>query len=220
MTTVERHPIATGRRLGAAAALLALVLAGCAHHSDVSTKSAGANVAGAGGGTMLVAAGTDFYGKLQQPIGTKTSHDGDRFALVEADTLFHKNAALHGAVIDGHVDNVGAAGPLHNPKITLVFDDIRMPDGTKAPIDVQLESFKAFEPKSHHLRTLGMMAGAAIAGHELAKRTGTSHGGLMGAAGGYALSQTLKTDIAVPAGTVIEVKFKAPATTGSTTSGS
>jgi hypothetical protein len=104
---------------------------------------------------------------------------------------------------------------LRKPKITLVFDDIRMPDGTKAPVDVQLLSFKAFEPSSHHLRTLGMMAGGAIAGHEMAKRTGTSHGGLMGAVGGYAVSQTLKTDIAVPAGTVIEVKFKAPATAGS-----
>lgn len=208
-----------GRFAALAAAVLALSLGACGRHSDVSTKSAGANTAGASGGTTLVAAGTDFYGKLQQPIGTKISHDGDTFALAETDTLFHKNPALHGAIIDGHVEDVGAAGPLRKPKITLVFDDIRMPDGSKAPVDVALLSFKAFEPNSHHLRTLGMMAGGAIAGHEMAKRTGTSHGGLMGAVGGYAVSQTLKTDIAVPAGTVIEVKFKAPATAGSASSG-
>ncbi|HKU66316.1 MAG TPA: hypothetical protein VJP85_00925 [Candidatus Baltobacteraceae bacterium] len=193
-----------------------LALAACGHHSDVTTQNAGGNAgASSSGGTTLVAAGTDYYGKLQQPISTKTSHDGDTFALVQTDTLFHKNPALHGAVIDGHLENVRAAGPMRNPALTLVFDDIRMPDGTKAPVDVKLESMKAFEPKTHHLRTLGMMAGGAIAGHEVAKHTGKKHGGLVGAVGGYALSQTLKTDISVPAGTVIEVKFEQPATSGS-----
>lgn len=197
-----------------AAAVLAAALTACGHH-DVSTSNSNAGSAGTTGGTTLVPAGTVFYGKLQQPIDTKTSHDGDTFVLLESDTFFHKNAALHGAAIDGHLEGVSAAGPLHNPKLTLVFDDIRMPDGTKAPVDLQLLSFKAFSPQSHHLRTLGMMVGGAVAGHELAKSTGKSHGGLLGAAGGYAVSQELKTNIVVPAGTVLEVKFKQPATSGS-----
>jgi hypothetical protein len=137
--------------------------------------------------------------------------------LSQTDTFLHKNTALHGAVIDGHLEDVRAAGPMRNPALTIVFDDIRMADGAKAPIDVKLESMKAFEPRTHHLRTLGMMIGGAIAGHEVAKHTGKRHGGLIGAAGGYALSQTLKTDITVPAGTVIEVKFKHAATTGGAT---
>lgn len=192
--------------------LCALALAACGHHSNVTTQSAGAGASS--GGTPIVAAGTDFYGRLQQPISTKTSHDGDTFVLSQTDTFLHKNAALHGSVIDGHLENVRSAGPMRNPALTIVFDDIRMADGTKAPIDVKLESMKAFEPRTHHLRTLGMMIGGAIAGHEVAKRTGRSHGGLVGAVGGYALSQTLKTDITVPAGTVIEVKFQHPATAG------
>lgn len=195
--------------------LCALALAACGHHSNVTTQSAGAGASS--GGTTVVPAGTDFYGRLQQPISTKTSHDGDTFVLSQTDTFLHKNAALHGSVIDGHLENVRSAGPMRNPALTIVFDDIRMADGTKAPIDVKLESMKAFEPKTHHLRTLGMMIGGAIAGHEVAKRTGRSHGGLVGAVGGYALSQTLKTDITVPAGTVIEVKFQHPATNGNGT---
>lgn len=205
--------IATLTARAAATAVLIAALAACAHH-DVSTRSAGANEAGAGG-TTLVPAGTVFYGKLQQPIDTKTSRDGDTFVLLETDTFLHKNPALHGAAIDGHLEDVSAAGPMHNPKLTLVFDDLRMPDGTKTPIDVRLESFKAFSPQTHHLRTLGMMVGGAIAGHEVAKRTGTGHGGLMGAAGGYALSQGLKTNIVVPAGTVIQVRFAKAATSAS-----
>ncbi len=201
----------TGLSSVALGALLTAALAACGHHSNVTTRSAGSNAAGTSGGSVVVTAGTDFYGKLQQPIGTKSSHDGDTFTLVQTDTLFHRNPALHGSAIDGHVEDVRSAGPMRKPALTLVFDDIRMPDGTKAPIDVKLESMKAFEPKSHRLRTLGMMVGGAVAGHEVAKHTGKSHGGLMGAVGGYALSQTLKTDISVPAGTVLEVKFQRPA---------
>lgn len=196
----------------AAIVLFALGLAACGHHANVTTQSAGANGgAGSTGGKTLVAAGTDFYGKLQQPISTKSSHDGDTFVLVQTDTLFHKNPALHGATIDGHLENVRSAGPMHNAGLTLVFDDIKMPDGSTAPVNVKLESMKAFEPRTHHLRTIGMMIGGAVAGHEVAKHAGTHHGTLIGAAGAYALSQTLKTDIVVPAGTVIEVNFQQPA---------
>jgi hypothetical protein len=101
---------------------------------------------------------------------------------------------------------------MRNPKMTIVFDDIRMPDGTKQPVNVQLISFRAFSPRTHHLRTLGMMIGGAVAGHEMAKRAGRHHGTLYGVAGGYALSQQLKTDINVPAGTILVVRFKSPVT--------
>lgn len=201
------------------AALLALSLTACGHKADVTTRSVGQTTEGATGGTTLVAAGTEFYGRLHQPISTKTSHDGDTFTLTETDTLFHKNPALHGAIIDGHLENVRSAGEMRKPALTLVFDDIRMPDGTKAPVNVRLDSLHAFEPKSHHLRTIGLMIGGAIAGHEVAKHTGKSHGALMGAAGGYVLSQTLKTDISVPAGTVLKMKFEAPVLSGGGTAG-
>ena len=192
--------------LVAAVACTAL-LAACAKSQPVTTQSSGS--AATTGGTMLVAAGTDFYGKLQQPIGTKTSKDGDTFALVDTDTLFHKNPALQGAVITGHLTGISAAGPMKKPAMTIVFDQIQMADGTKAPVDVELVSANAFEPKTHHLRTIGLMIGGAMAGHAVNK-----HGGLVGAAAGYVLSQELKTDIAVPAGTVIELRFKSAATSG------
>lgn len=193
----------------AVAVTTCIALVGCGRSSNVTTTSAGGPNAPNGSGTVLVAAGTDFYGKLQQAISSKTSHDGDRFQLQETDTLLHKNPSLHGAVIDGHLANVYAAGALHKPGMTIVFDDITMPDGTRAPVNVQLVSLHAFDAKTHHLRTIGMMIGGAIAGHEMRKHTGRG-GGMLGAAGGYVLSQGLKTDISVPAGTVLEVKFKSP----------
>ena len=92
--------------------------------------------------------------------------------------------------------------------MTIVFDDIRLPDGTKEPVDASILSWKQFDPKTHHMRTIGMMIGGAVAGHMMHR----SHGGLLGAAGGYALSQTLKTDVEVPAGTIVELRLNAPVT--------
>jgi len=194
-----------------AIAAAATLLSACGKSSNVSTQSSGAGNAPAGG-TVLVAAGTDFYGRLQQPIGSKTSHDGDTFTLAQTDTMLHHDAALHGSVIDGHLDNISAAGLGKKPSMTVIFDDIKMPDGTKAPIDVQLVSANAFDAKTHRLRTIGLMIGGAMAAHAVTH----GHAGLMGAAAGYVMSQEMKTDISVPAGTVLELKFKTPATTAPT----
>ena len=200
-----------GRIFNAAAVGLGVfALAACSNSAPVSTQNSGSTSA-TSGGTVVVAAGTDFYGKLQAPIGTKTSHDGDTFTIVGVNTLLHKNAALEGAVISGHLTGITAAGAMRKPAMTIVFDQIKMPDGTTEPIDVQLVNVNAFEPKTHHLRTIGLMIAGAVAGHTVSK----SHGGLAGAAAGYVLSQELKTDIAVPAGTIIELKFEKPVTSAS-----
>jgi hypothetical protein len=194
----------------ATVALAALFALSACGHRAVSTQSAGGNAYG-GGGEVVARAGTKFYGKLDKTIGTKVSHDGDTFSIAYTDTLFHKNPALDGAVVDAHVENVHAAGPMRNPSMTIVFDDIRLPDGTKEPVNASIVSWKEFDPKTHRLRTLGMMIGGAVAGHMAHRR----HGALLGAMGGYALSQTLKTDVQVPAGTVVELRLNSPVTKSS-----
>ena len=193
----------------ALAAAFAISLAGCSKSSNVTTQSNGTTATGTvpGTGATLVKAGTVFNGKLQQEISSKTSHDGDTFALVETDTLMHKDPALHGSVLEGHLSNVTPAGMGRKPAMTIVFDDVKMADGTKAPADVQIVSMNEFNAKSHKMRTIGLMVGGAMAGHMAAHVAGKKHGGLMGAAGGYVLSQEMKTDIDVKPGTVVRVKF-------------
>jgi hypothetical protein len=210
---MEHRSFAGSFRIVGACAALAFTLAACGHKA-VTTQSSGATQSTNAGGAVIAASNSEFYGKLDKPIGTKTSHNGDAFTLTQTDTLFHKAPALHGAVIDGHVDGVVAAGPMKNPAMTIVFDDIRLADGTKEPVNVVLVSTKQFDPKSHKLRTIGLMIGGAVAGHTLAATTGRKHGALTGAAGGYVLSQTLKTDVAVPAGSVVVLRFKSPVTAG------
>jgi hypothetical protein len=169
-------------------------LCACGRSSNVSTQSAASGAPAASGGSVLVPAGTQFRGKLQNEISTKKSHDGDTFTIVRSD----------GAIIEGHLAGVSAAGLGKKPALTVVFDDVRLPDGQNAPINVQLVNVGAFNAQSHHWRTIGMVLGGGTAGHIAA---GKHHGGLLGAAGGYVLSQQMKTDVDVKPGTVIAVKF-------------
>jgi len=197
--------------------MLAAALAGCGHKA-VTTESSGATESTNAGGAVIAPANSRFYGKLDVPISTKTSHDGDAFTLTQTDTMLHKTPALHGAVIEGHVDGVVAAGPMKNPAMTVVFDDIKLADGTKEPVNVVIVSTKKFDPKSHKLRTIGLMLGGAIAGHTIAAHAHAKHGALKGAVGGYVLSQGLKTDVEVPAGSVVELRFKSPVTANASAS--
>ncbi|MGB6986913.1 MAG: hypothetical protein WBD74_13160 [Candidatus Aquilonibacter sp.] len=170
------------------------VLCACGRSSNVSTQSAASGAPAAPGGSVLVTAGTQFRSKLQNGISTKKSHDGDTFTIVRSD----------GAIIDGHLAGVSPAGLGKKPALTVVFDDVRLPDGEKAPINVQLVNVGAFDAQSHHWRTIGMVLGGGTAGHIAA---GKHHGGLLGAASGYMLSQEMKTDVDVKPGTVVAVKF-------------
>jgi hypothetical protein len=171
-----------------------LALCACGRSSNVSTQSATGGAAPVAGGTVIVTSGTLFRGKLGQEISTKTSHSGDAFTIVRSD----------GTTIDGHLANVSPAGFNKKPALTIVFDDVRTPSGEKGPVNVQLVNVGAFNAKTHHWRTIGMVLGGGAAGHMAA---GSHHGGLLGAAGGYMLSQEMKTDVDVKPGTVIAVRF-------------
>jgi len=192
------------KHLAIAAGLAAAIgLTACGHSSNVTTQSAVTGAPSAGG-DVLVQAGTEFRGRLQQEIATDKSHDGDTFTIVQPD-----------ATIDGHLENISPAGMGKKPTLTIVFDDIKLADGRTAPIDVRLLHVGTFDAKSHHWRTIGMMLGGAVAGHIAA---GRHHGGLMGAAGGYLLSQQMKTNVDVKPGSLIAVRFLHDAVAQPTTS--
>ncbi|HMD01712.1 MAG TPA: hypothetical protein VKG44_01985 [Candidatus Baltobacteraceae bacterium] len=155
----------------------------------------------------MIKKGTEIDGILQQTLSSKTNHDGDKFTLAEKDTFWHKiPPALRGGIIEGHLQNVTPAGPTHKATMDVIFDDVRMPDGAILPIHVRVISLKAFEAKTHVLRDTGIVIGAAVVGHWMAHKPG-QHGGLAGAAAGFALVTTLKSDIHVPQGTLVELKL-------------
>jgi hypothetical protein len=164
-----------------------------------------ATIDAASADNVLAKKGAEVDGTLQQTLNSKTNHDGDTFTLVERDTFFHHNDALHGATIDGHLENVTPASATHKATLVVVFDDVKLPDGSTVPIDPRIKSLSVFEPKTHHIRDVGLIVGGAIAGHMVAKQ---HHGALAGAAAGFALSSTLKSDVNVKSGTLVKLIMK------------
>jgi outer membrane lipoprotein SlyB len=201
----------------AAVTSAALSIAGCSSNSSnqsgsnppasQSTTQTGAS------GTTLAARGTEVDAVVQQAISSAKNKQGDTFTLTEKDTFFHKNPALSGAAIDAHVENISPAGPLHKATMTVVFDDVRLPDGSTAPIHATILSMGDFEPKSHTMRNIGIVIGSAVVGHMLTKHSGNKMGTLAGAAAGMALASGLKSNIEVKPGTLVRLKLTDDLTT-------
>ena len=160
----------------------------------------------AGAQTVAAPKGAEIDAKLQTPLSTKTNHDGDPFTLVEYDSFFHRHPGLNGAVIEGHVENVTAASATHKATLNLIFDDIKFADGTTKPISVKVISLSEFEPKTHHIRDVGLIVGGAVAGHIASKKTGMGGGTLAGAAAGFAIASSLKSDVTVKTGSVVKLR--------------
>ena len=154
--------------------------------------------------TVLATRGTQIDGTLLQTLSSKTSRNGDAFSMSQKNTFFHHNAALSGATIDGHVENVTPAGPIHKATMSIIFDDVKLPDGTTVPLQASVRSIQA---PTHHIRDAGLILGGAVAGHMLGSHRGMKHGGMGGAAAGFALATTLKSDIFVRSGTIVKMKL-------------
>ena len=148
--------------------------------------------------TLVARHGTEVYAVVEQRLSSKTNHNGDPVTLKLRDGFFHKNLiSLHGATIDGHIENDTAAGPTHKATMSIVFDDIKLADGSSLPIVAQVRSLKVLEPHTHHIRDAGLIIGGAVVGHVMGGHHGIKHGGLGGAAAGFALASALKSDIIV-----------------------
>lgn len=164
---------------------------------------------------VLAHKGAELDGELQATLDSGKNHDGDTFTLVEKDTFFHKNPALKGATIEGHLEGVSAAGPRHKATMNIIFDDVKMPDGTVAPLHVTVTSLKEFEPRTHHIRDVAVIVGGAVAGHMVSKHTGKKGGTFAGAAAGFALASTMKSNIVVKRRTLVRLRLNEDVLPGS-----
>ncbi len=157
--------------------------------------------------TVLTKRGALIDGKMTTGLSSKTSNNGDPFSLTITDSLFHRHPELKGAVVDGHVESVTPAKSTHKATMSIIFDDITFPGGKKEPVRVAVAKLSALEPKTHHIRDVGIIIGGAVAGHVVSKKTGHGGGTLAGAAAGFALASSMKSDIVIKPGTVIQLKL-------------
>jgi hypothetical protein len=160
--------------------------------------------------TVLAQKGAEVDGTLTTTLSSKSSHDGDAFTLDAKDTWFHKNPLPKGSLIEGHVEQVSPASPAHKASMVVVIDDVKLPDGTTAPFNAKVVSFKEFEPRTHHIRDTMFVLGGAVGGHLLSKHTGVKGGTFGGAAAGFALAASMKSDITVKRGTLVKLRAQDP----------
>jgi hypothetical protein len=165
-----------------------------------------AGIAGAQG-APLTKKGSEIDARVQTALSTKTSHNGDPFALTETDLIFVHHPELKGATIEGHVEDVVAASSTRKASMNVIFDDIKFADGRTEPIFLGVRNMSVFEPRSHHLRDMGLIVGSAVAGHIVSKKTGHGGGTLAGAAAGFAIASALKSDITIKQGTIVKLKL-------------
>jgi len=163
-----------------------------------------AGMAGAQG-APLTKKGSEIDARVVGGFSTKTSHSGDPFALTETDLIFVHHPDLKGATIEGHLEDVVAAGPTRKASMNVIFDDIKFADGRTEPIAVAVKNMSAFEPKTHHLRDMGVIVGSAVVGHIVSKKTGHGGGTLAGAAAGFALVSAMKSDVTIKRGTIVKL---------------
>jgi len=170
--------------------------------------------------TVLAHKGAQLDGTLNETLDSGKDQSGKTFTLTEHEGIFVKNPPLKGATIDGHLENVTPANgtKLQKASMSIVIDDIKMPDGTIiSPVQIGIKSLKDLEPKTHKLRDSAIIVGSAVAGHFVSKKTGKKGGTLAGAATGFALVNTMKSNIVLKRGTLIRMRVNediVPATAG------
>jgi len=162
--------------------------------------------------------GTTMTVKMNESLGTTTSHEGDRFTATLTDPVMAQNGAQvvpAGAVVYGRVTGLHAANlPTEQSVIRLNFDSLSF-NGRSYPFDASISSVNVQNQATNATTSstvrgavtgaaAGAVLGAIISGGELSK---IISGGLLGAAAGTVISLgTGGTQSVIPAGSTMTIR--------------
>ena len=194
----------------------AIAAAGCA--SGTRVESAGEIAPATPMNGAVLPAGTTMRVKLNESVGTRSSHEGDQFTATVTESVRAENgvdAVPVGSMLFGRVTGLhAAAGPGEQAVIRLAFDSVRIRgmsypfDGTISSVNVEKEQTDPTKAGVAKEAAVGAIAGAAfgaiLGGVELSK---IITGGLLGAAAGTVISLgTGSTQAVIPSGTRMSVR--------------
>jgi hypothetical protein len=156
--------------------------------------------------------------RLNQSIGTSSSHTGDTFSATVVNPVYARDGSVAvpaGTILHGHITGVHhSTVPGEQSVIRLAFDDLQM-HGRTYPVtasisNVALERQSTAPNSSTTARgavtgaAAGSTLGAIISGADLSK---IITGGLLGAAAGTVISMgTGGTENAIPASSTLSVR--------------
>ncbi len=197
---------------------LAAALAAGACASGTRVESAGEIAPATPMNGAVLPAGTTLRVRLNESVGTRSSHEGDQFTTVVTEAVRASNgvdAVPEGSMLFGHVSGLHSANvPGEHAVIRLAFDSVRIRgesypfDGTISDVNVTREQTDPTTAGVAKEAGVGAIAGAAlgviIGGAELSK---IITGGLLGAAAGTVISLgTGSTQSVIPSGTRMTVR--------------
>jgi hypothetical protein len=162
--------------------------------------------------------GTTMNVKVNESLGTSSSHEGDRFTAVVSDPVMAQNGATAvpaGAIVFGHVSGIHNANlPTEQSVIRLAFDSLSF-NGRTYPFDASISSVNVQNQATNATTSstvrgaatgaaAGAVLGAIISGGDLGK---IISGGLLGAAAGTVISLgTGGTQSVIPAGSAMTIR--------------
>jgi hypothetical protein len=197
---------------------LAAALAAGACASGTRVESAGEIAPATPMNGAVLPAGTTMRVRLNESVGTRSSHDGDQFTATVTEAVRASNgvdAVPEGSMLFGRVTGLHSANvPGEQAVIRLAFDSVRI-RGMSYPFDGQISDVRVTTEQTDPTKAgvakeagIGAIAGAAfgaiIGGAELSK---IITGGLLGAAAGTVISLgTGSTQSVIPSGTRMSVR--------------
>jgi len=197
---------------------LAAALAAGACASGTRVESAGEIAPATPMNGAVLPAGTTMRVRLNESVGTRSSHEGDQFSATVTEAVRASNgvdAVPEGSMLFGRVTGLHSANvPGEHAVIRLAFDSVRIRgesypfDGMISDVNVtseQTDPTKAGVAKEAGVGAIaGAALGAIIGGAELSK---IITGGLLGAAAGTVISLgTGSTQSVIPSGTRMTVR--------------
>jgi hypothetical protein len=197
---------------------LAAALAAGACASGTRVESAGEIAPATPTNSAVLPAGTTMRVRLNESVGTRSSHEGDSFTATVTEAVRASNgvdAVPEGSMLFGRVTGLHSANvPGEHAVIRLAFDSVRIRgesypfDGAISEVNVTREQTDPTTAGVAKEAGVGAIAGAAlgaiIGGAELSKIV---TGGLLGAAAGTVISLgTGSTQSVIPSGTRMSVR--------------
>ncbi len=197
---------------------LAAALAAGACASGTRVESAGEIAPATPMNGAVLPAGTTMRVRLNESVGTRSSHEGDQFSATVTEAVRASNgvdAVPEGSMLFGRVTGLHSANvPGEHAVIRLAFDSVRI-RGESYPFDGMISDVNVMSEQTDPTKAgvakeagVGAIAGAAlgaiIGGAELSK---IITGGLLGAAAGTVISLgTGSTQSVIPSGTRMTVR--------------
>jgi hypothetical protein len=163
-------------------------------------------------------AGTSMSARIDQSIGTSSSHNGDTFSATVLNPVYAQDGSVAvpaGSLLHGHITGVHhATVPGEQSVIRLTFDDLQM-HGRTYPLTASISNVvverQATAPNTSSTvrgavtgAAAGAVIGTVISGGDLSK---ILTGGLLGAAAGTVISMGVGgTANVIPAGSTLSVR--------------